>query len=121
MSNIQSLSVIPAPEQKKVLLILNGKLVAEFPMGTARQVAKLLFGAAKVVENECDPVRLVQAQRELIDMGIPIALTSNPLVMKEVNKELRNDGLTPGAMAVGYDGIVSSPTVTSLAPKVKEA
>ena len=113
----KSCSVIPAPSQQKVLLLVDGKLVAELPVGVARRISKLLMGAAKVVENEENPLALIQSQKDLINMGIPIAMSDNPLIQKVVNKELRHEGLEKGAMSCGYKGVVASPSLTQHDPK----
>lgn len=116
----RSLSVLPAPDQGKVLLLVDGKLVAELPWQLADKVGNLLKGAARVVENAENPIELIKSQTELIKMGIPVAMSHDPRILKEANHELRNDRdfcNQNSGISVPYKGVVSSPLVEGKPPK----
>lgn len=117
-----SLSVIPCPEHGRVLILVNGKLVAEIPHQAAYRVSKLMAGAAKICENMADPHALIQSQAELIAMGVPIALSSDLRIKDGAEKILRHSKTLKQASAgmgfsAGYQGVVSSPTVQAHPPK----
>lgn len=116
----RSVSVLPAPDQGKVLLLVDGKLIAELPWQIADKIGELLKAGARLVENAENPEKLIEAQADMVRLGLPVAMSHDPRILKEANKVLQNDRQfmkQNSGMSVPYTGVVTSPTVEGKPPK----
>lgn len=82
-------------EGDKVLFILNGVLLAEWPADKAAETAKALISVAKVAEAADAKViqETIEDQALMIRSGFMpgLSLTQNPRVFKEAKKHAEHD------------------------------
>ena len=72
---------------EKIVMLVNGKLTADFPPEAARALALALNHQAGMIENEKRNIENPLDQALLMRVGAPIGLTSNAKLLEESYKE----------------------------------
>lgn len=101
----------------QIVLLVNGRLTADFPPQVARQLAVALNAQAALIENDANPEKTINDQAILMRAGMKLGLTDNKKILKEAHKEAQWNGdlrrYMKGANAPGIKTkeIVGTPTV----------
>ncbi len=74
-------------QRTDVLMLVNGRLVAEMPYKAALEVSKACYQVAKKAEEIAQVDRLTLDGGILMRAGFPIGLTDNKDIQKEIAKE----------------------------------
>lgn len=89
------MNIVPAEQKEftirqegdRVLLILNGRLVASMPWQAAESLAKAIRIQAKSARNFAQRDRLIFDQAILMRTGFPVGLSDHPYILREAAKE----------------------------------
>lgn len=91
----------------RVLLLIDGKLVADIPHQAALELANALRSQAKAAEEWANAVRIAQDQAVLMRSGAPFGLTDHPAIITEAraiaqhDRNLRRYMRRPGGIRTG--------------------
>lgn len=107
----------------RVLLLIDGRLVADIPHQSAIDVSNAIRSVAKQAEEWDQAERIAMDQAILTRCGAPFGLTNNPKIMGEAIKEaLHNRDLRryiPPARALGIQTreMFGTPTLIQTPPR----
>ena len=103
----------------KVLLLLDGRLIAEIPWKHADEVARAIIIAARKAEEWDKALDIAKDNAVLLRAGVPLGLSNHPDILGESVKIARDDRELRLAMPGGIkaQSVVGTPTLTQSAPK----
>lgn len=110
-------SIIVRRHEGRVLLIADGRLVADLPWQAALEVGRSLRAKAREAEATARADAIAEDQALLLRAGVPLALSADPRVMDEAarraawSRHLRRaiPGGVPSREAVGGPRVVVHP------------
>lgn len=106
----------------RVLMIIDGKMVADVPHEAAARMAKALAQVAKVAEENANALKVAGDVAILLRAGANIGLTNNPRINAEAAKRAQWDSdlrrYMPGGVKSNEQ--FGRPAVRVGAPKTKE-
>lgn len=103
----------------RVLLIVDGRLVADMPWQAADQSAAALRSVARLAEEWDQAESIISDQAVLIRSGAPFGLTSNRRLLSEAVKTAANDRDLRRYLPGGIKSreVFGAPSITQLPPR----
>jgi hypothetical protein len=115
-------------EGPRVLLLVDEKLVADFPWNAAVEIGKGILMGARKAEEYAKANQIITDQALLMRSGIKLGLTSNRSMLREAQKEAENSeelrkaipssekGI-PSEEIIGVPMLIQKPPAQTLRPK----
>lgn len=114
-------------EGARVLLLENGRAIADLPWEAALALSKALHIQGKKAEEIANADRIVMDQAILTRIGVPFGLTSHPALLKEAtreaafNSDLRRYIPPKRAGGLASQAVFGAPSVIRHDPKPKRS
>jgi hypothetical protein len=108
-------------EGRRIVLLMNGQVVADLPWDAALEFGKGIITKARDIEEEVKAEQIIPDEALLNRLGVPISLTNNPDIKKEAFKAAQYDPFLrraitgarakgiPSAESVGRPGLIKHP------------
>lgn len=106
----------------RVLLIADGKVVADMPWQAADQVSAALKSVARLAEEWDKAEQIAKDGAVLLRAGVPIGLTDHPRIKAEVAKIAVNDRSLRRYMPGGVKSreVFGTPGIIQFPPRAKQ-
>lgn len=95
-------------------VLVNGKLVVEFPYQAAAEIGRLLLHHAKCAEEQEKALMIIKDEAVIRRLGLPFSLTSDPVIREEAFRESQYVPAPPGVTGIPSRSAPGVPTISNI-------